>query len=176
MDVSDRSTWADGKTIGNRAKAVRAIKGVSNEELGQAVYWSEYVIKGILAGERELPDDILYGLCDYLEIKPEDLVTRSKSPYDIYVMPDVLAEPKNISQRIAYLMVRHKMSVKELADSIGVQSQTVRSYLVRAKRPGYGELIKLAQLFDISVADLVEIESPLDGLQGGRDGDQDESQ
>ena len=161
MKVNDRSPWADNKTIGDRLKVAMIMKGTTYRGLSDATFYAASTICKIVNGEIDISINALWRICEYLDADPADLV-NGRSPYDIYVKPDACAGPEAMSKRIGHLMAQRKMKSKELAKAIGVQQESVYRYLTGDVCPKYYVLVRLAQFFKISMADLAGVESPLD--------------
>ena len=63
-----------------------------------------------------------------------------------------------LNEKILILRKRKKVSQKELADAIGINSSNIPHYESGFYKPGADILIKLAQYFDITLDDLLKDE------------------
>lgn len=64
---------------------------------------------------------------------------------------------ENFSRNIKIERLSHKMTQKQVADSLKIKTQSYQAYEKNVSMPTLENLLKLAILFDVSLNDLFEI-------------------
>lgn len=64
---------------------------------------------------------------------------------------------ENFSRNIKIERISHRMTQKQVADSLKIKTQSYQAYEKNVAMPSLENLLKLAILFDVSLNDLFEI-------------------
>lgn len=134
-------------TVGERIRAARKAKGMTQRELGERTgYTSRSTIAKIEAGVNDIPRSQVAAFAEALGCTVAYLMELVEPPDDVGVKP--------INERIREARKARGMTQRELGERSGIAEPTVRKYEAGQLNPKIETLQKLASALEMPVCAL----------------------
>ncbi len=137
-----------------RLRELRLELGITQEALGAAIGIGKSTYQNYEQGISGAPLHRLLQLSDYLDVSLDYLSGHSDARIPVSGRLNVV-EREPFSQRLRKIRKSHSMTQKSVAEQIGIISRTYIKYEHGEITPPLDKLLKLADLFEVTVDELV---------------------
>lgn len=141
-------------TFAERLRQLRAERGISTPKLAEELGIAKSTISQYENNKRSPDGYILAKLAEYFNVSVEYLLGKTDIPDRITEANTDSAHSKELEKfktRIKELRQKNNLTQKELGEKLGLTESTVSLYEAGKRKPDPSTLVKLANIFDVSI-------------------------